>query len=67
MLKEAYGMENVLAIQALKLCSYHIYQKSQYMKFPTMWYVRPAKPQISLHIGAVWLEPLLVAWLFYEC
>ena len=24
-----------------------------YMKFPTMWYVRPAKPQISLRIRAV--------------
>ena len=22
------------------------------MRFPTMWYVRPAKPQISLHIRA---------------
>ena len=26
---------------------------SRNMKFPTMWYVRPAKPQISLRIGAV--------------
>ena len=26
---------------------------SQCMGFPTMWYVRPAKPQISLHIRAV--------------
>ena len=32
-----------------------------------MWYVRPAKPQISLCIGAVWSEPLLFAWVFYEC
>ena len=23
------------------------------MRFPTMWYVRPAKPQISLRIGTV--------------
>ena len=23
---------------------------SRDMRFPTMWYVRPAKPQISLHI-----------------
>ena len=37
------------------------------MGFPTMWYVRPAKPQISLRIRAVWSEPLLVAWIFYEC
>ena len=26
---------------------------SRDMRFPTMWYVRPAKPQISLHIRAV--------------
>ena len=37
------------------------------MRFPTMWYVRPPKPQISLRICAVWAEPLLVAWIFYEC
>ena len=29
-------------------------------RFPKMWYVRPAKPQISLRISAVWSEPLLV-------
>ena len=40
---------------------------SQCMKFPIMWYVQPAKPQISLPIRAVWSEPLLVAWIFYEC
>ena len=27
----------------------------------------PAKPQISLRIRAVWSEPLLVAWLLYDC
>ena len=26
----------------------------------TLWYVRPAKPQISLRIRAVWSEPLLI-------
>ena len=36
------------------------------MKFPTMWYVRPAMPQISLRICAVWSEPLLVVWIFYQ-
>ena len=40
---------------------------SQCMRFPTMWYVRPAKPQISLCICAVWSEPLLVARISYEC
>ena len=34
--------------------------------FPTMWYVRLAKPQISLCIRTVWSEPLLAACLFYE-
>ena len=29
--------------------------------FPTMWYVRPAKAQTSLRIPADWSEPLLVA------
>ena len=28
-------------------------QLSRDMRFPTMWYVRPAKPQISLHICTV--------------
>ena len=37
------------------------------MIFPSMWYVRPANPQISLRIRAVWSEPLLVAWVFYDC
>ena len=32
------------------------------MRFPTMWYVRPAKPQISLRIRAVSSEPMLVAY-----
>ena len=40
---------------------------SRDMRFPTMWYVRPAKAQISLRIRAVWSEPLLIAWIFYEC
>ena len=42
------------------------YKMSQCMRFPTMWYVRPAKPQISLRRRAVWSEPVLVAWIFYE-
>ena len=36
-------------------------------EIPTMWYVWPAKPQISLRICAVWSEPLLVAWVLYDC
>ena len=34
----------------------YMYNMSQCMRFPTMWYVRPAKPQISLRIRAVWSE-----------
>ena len=40
---------------------------SRIMRFPTIKNMRPAKPQISLRIRAVWSEPLLVAWIFYEC
>ena len=43
----------------------HFYKRPQFMfsldiqlnndmRFPTMWYVRPAKPQIRLHIRAVY-------------
>ena len=32
-----------------------------------MWYVRPAKSQISLRICAVLSEPFLVARIFSEC
>ena len=42
-------------------------QFSRDMRFPTLWYVRPAKPQISLRIRAVWSEPLLVVWILYDC
>ena len=54
-------------------CAYWVYvllhlQRIMYlsrnMRFPTIWYVRPAKPQISLRIRAVWSEPLLVAEYF---
>ena len=50
-------------------CNICLYESnlSQCMRFPTMWYVRPSKPQISLRIRAVWSEPLLVAWLFCDC
>ena len=40
---------------------------SQCMRFPTIRYVRPAKPQISLCIRTVCSEPLIVAWVFYDC
>ena len=34
------------------------------LRFPITWYVRHAKPQISLRICAVWSEPLLIAWIY---
>ena len=36
------------------------------MRFPTMWYVRQATAQTSLRIRAVWSEPLLVVWIFFD-
>ena len=39
---------------------------SRDMRFPTMWYVWWAEPQISLCICAAWSEPLLVVWIFYQ-
>ena len=53
------------SIQFEQACSWQK-QMGRDMKFPTMWYVRPAKPHRSLRICAVWSEPLLVAWIFYE-
>ena len=53
---------------SLKACFENVnIHMSRGMRFPTMWFVRPAKPQISLRIRAVWSEPLLVAWIFYDC
>ena len=37
------------------------------IRFPTMWYVRPANAQTSLRLRVVWSEPLLVAWICYDC
>ena len=34
---------------------YEVYMSPD-IKFPTMWYVQPAKAQISLRICAVWSE-----------
>ena len=45
----------------------HALPLSYGMRFPTLWYVRPAKAQTSLYIRTVWSEPLLVAWIFYDC
>ena len=46
------------------------YEMSRYMRFPTMWYVRPAKPQISLRIrsliGAI-ASRLTTLWVLSYC
>ena len=41
-----------------------VYDMSRDIRFPTVWYVRPAKAQTSLCISEVWSEHLLVAWTF---
>ena len=64
----AFYLSKILSLGVLPVS--HRYQKqemSNCMRFPTMWYVRSAKPQISLRICAVWSEPLLVVWVFYDC
>ena len=49
-------------ISLLESCfSLSIRQLSRDMRFPPMWYVRPAKAQTSLRIRTVRSEPLLVA------
>ena len=40
---------------------------SRDMKFPTHLYVQPVKAQTSLPIRAVWSDPLLVAWMYWDC
>ena len=48
----------------LQVCYFMFYKRGiprNDMRFPTMWYMRPAKPQISLRVRAVGSEPLLVA------
>ena len=52
-------------MQKLKHCLLRSYM-SRDMRFPTTWYVPPAKPQISLRIRAVWSEPFLVAWILLK-
>ena len=43
----------VTELMSLFLVKHVVINMSCGMRFPTMWYVRPAKPQISLHICAV--------------
>ena len=38
------------SISIFQNIKFHILKMSRYMRFLTMWYVRPAKPQISLRI-----------------
>ena len=70
--KSIYGLWNFPRLEResnLGPLAYQIWATSDMsheMRFPAMWYVRPAKPQISLHIRPVWSEPLLVDWIFYD-
>ena len=54
-------------VRTTHLCYFRSYtlQLSHDIRFPTMWYVQPAKAQTSLRICTVWSEPLLVAWIFF--
>ena len=61
-----FYVQNVILSEPMVLINCTEYT-SRDMRFPTMWYVRPAKAQTSLRIRTVWSEPLLVTWLFFEC
>ena len=45
------SFDTFIQVEIICLCDF--YHVSQCMKFPAVWYVRPAKPQISLRIRAV--------------
>ena len=55
----------VTVLITISICGWFVFSRD--MRFPKIWYVRPAKAQTSLRIRAVWSELLLVAWIFYEC
>ena len=59
-------MPRLIGVFSWRTVTFLVFLMSR-LKSPTMWYVRPAKAQISLRIRAVWAEPLLVTWIFYEC
>ena len=44
-------------VGTLFIIVYMLLLRPNLMRLPTMWYVRPAKPQISLRIRAVYSEP----------
>ena len=54
---ERYQKVSKVNLEIMKKTHAHVQtmikHMSQCMRFPTMWYVRPAKPQISLRIRAV--------------
>ena len=45
--------EEELIVEYDKIAKHKTNDLSQCMRLSTMWYVQPAKPQISLHIGTV--------------
>ena len=55
-LKNKTKQQSTYTCSGINYFIFHLTQNkhvSRYMRFPTMWYVRPAKPQISLRIRAV--------------
>ena len=65
---DEYQMQNTHEnLSGISLSGSFFYELSHDMRFPTMWYVRPAKPQISLRKCAVWSEPLLVTLISCVC
>ena len=60
-------MISALILETWSTCIYMYEPWLEISNKITMWYVWPAKRQISLRIHTVWSEPLLVAWIFYDC
>ena len=51
-------MQKIKPLRGSPKLSLDVYQMSRDMRFPKMWYVRPAKAQTSLRIRADWSELL---------
>ena len=49
--------KDIALLNRPEIRSWYIKYLSRNMRFPTMWYVPPAKAQPSLRIRAVWSEP----------
>ena len=65
-MNHTYRWKTSLSLIYSKKCEHATRYISRDVRFPTMWYVRPANAQTSLCIRAIWSEPLLVARIFYK-